>query len=193
MAGTWLEGDTAWQVPFERTALECVDAQPGCGLVGVLPHGACGLVETARIVRYMAGESAGQCGPCVSGLPLIGRACDDLGEGKLRRRGLRRLRSLCGLVFGSGACSHPDGVARLVQSTLDVFEDDVVRHLAGRPCRASNHPPVFPVPTPPMRLTRYGDECTSCGSIRPAAVAMPSVHCSSRRELNWTAGVMDGL
>lgn len=146
--GTWLEGNMAWQVPFERTALGCVGAQPGCGLVGVLPHGACGLGETARIVRYMAGESAGQCGPCVSGLPLIARACDDLGEGKLRRRGLRRLQSLCGLVSGSGACSHPDGVVRLVQTMLDVFEDDVVRHLAGRPCRASNHPPVFSVPIP---------------------------------------------
>jgi NADH:ubiquinone oxidoreductase subunit F (NADH-binding) len=144
--GTWLEGDMAWQVPFERVALRCVGAHPGCGLIGVLPHGACGLVETARIVRYLAGESAGQCGPCVAGLPAMAEACEYLGEGKLRRRGLRRLQSLGDLVLGSGACSHPDGVARLVRSTLDVFEDDVVRHLAGHPCRASNHPPVFPVP-----------------------------------------------
>ena len=144
--GTWLEGGMAWQVPFERVALGCVGAQPGCGLIGVLPHGACGLVETARIVRYLAGESAGQCGPCVAGLPAMAGACEALGEAKLRRRGLRRLRTLGDLVLGSGACSHPDGVARLVGSTLDVFEDDVARHLAGRPCRASNHPPVFPVP-----------------------------------------------
>jgi NADH:ubiquinone oxidoreductase subunit F (NADH-binding) len=146
--GTWLEGEMAWQVPFDRMALECVGAQPGCGLIGVLPHGACGLVETARIVRYLAGESAGQCGPCVSGLPLMANACEDLGEAKLRRRGLRRLQSLGDLVLGSGACSHPDGVVRLVRSTLDVFEDDVVRHLAGHPCRAADHPPVFPVPVP---------------------------------------------
>ena len=37
----------------------------------MLPHDACPLRETARIVRYLAGESAGQCGSCVAGLPRL--------------------------------------------------------------------------------------------------------------------------
>ncbi len=145
-AGTWIEGDVAWQTPFERTALKCVDASPGCGLLGVLPHGACGLVENARIVRYLAEENAGQCGPCVTGLPAMADLLDGLAVGSLRRSGLRRVRELCGTVSRGGACGHPDGVVHLVRSALDTFEDDVVRHLAGRPCRASFHPPVFAVP-----------------------------------------------
>jgi hypothetical protein len=28
-----------------------------------------------------------------------------------------------------------------------VFDDDVVRHRAGRPCRSADHPPLFPIPT----------------------------------------------
>ena len=39
------------------------------------PRHACGIAETARVARYMAGESAGQCGPCVFGLPAV---ADDL-------------------------------------------------------------------------------------------------------------------
>ena len=33
-AGTWLEGDTAWQVPFERTALEWSTPRPGAARTG---------------------------------------------------------------------------------------------------------------------------------------------------------------
>ena len=147
-AGTWLAGAEAWQAPYERSVLSCLGAAPGCGLLGVLPHGACALVETARIVRYLAGESAGQCGTCVAGLPRLADAMGALADGTLRRRGLRRVETLGGELLGSGACAHPDGVVRLVRSTLAVFHDDVVRHLAGEPCRGADHPPVFAVPAP---------------------------------------------
>ena len=46
-------------------------AGPGAGLVAVLPRGRLRLRETAWVVRYLAGESAGQCGPCRFGLPAI--------------------------------------------------------------------------------------------------------------------------
>ena len=145
-AGTWVDGATAWQTPFDPTALRCVGAHPGCGLIGVLPHGACGLTESARLARYLADESAGQCGPCVAGLPAIADSCEALALGSLRPRGLRRLHATADVTFGGGACAHPDGAVRLVRSALDVFEDDVARHLAGRPCRAADHPPVLSVP-----------------------------------------------
>ncbi len=147
-AGTWLSGDEAWQAPYERSALACLGAGPGCGLLGVLPHGACALVETARIVGYLAGESAGQCGTCVAGLPRLASAMSSLADGTFRRRGLRRIETLGDELLGSGACAHPDGVVRLVRSTLEVFRDDVVRHLAGEQCRGADHPPVLPVPVP---------------------------------------------
>jgi len=71
-----------------------------------------------------------------------------LADGTLRRRGLARLDAVGDEVLGSGACGHPDGVVRLVRSTIEVFHDDVVRHRAGEPCRGADHPAVLAVPVP---------------------------------------------
>ncbi len=146
-AGTWVDGHRAWSTPLDRDGLQRIGCTPGCGLIGVLPHGRCGLDETARLVGYLAGETAGQCGPCVHGLPRLARAWAALAGGRMRRRGLRHLVSLAEAVDGSGACSHPDGVVRLIRSALGAFAADVDAHLSGRVCPDVTHPPVFPVPS----------------------------------------------
>lgn len=43
-------------------------------MLATLPSDRCGLAETARVVSYLAAESAGQCGPCLNGLPRIATA-----------------------------------------------------------------------------------------------------------------------
>ena len=47
-------------------------------------------------------------------------------------------------VTGRGACRHPDGAARLLESALRVFADELDRHDTGR-CTAT-HPPSMPLP-----------------------------------------------
>lgn len=145
-AGSWIPGDAAWHAPMEPASLRSFGASRGCGLIGVLPHGACGIAETARIVEYLAGESAGQCGPCVHGLPVLAEGMHALARGKGGQRALRRIRRTAEALPGSGACSHPDGVVRLVVSALDVFADDVARHRARSACRTSHHRSLFPLP-----------------------------------------------
>jgi NADH:ubiquinone oxidoreductase subunit F (NADH-binding) len=144
-AGTWLRGETAWGTSMEPTALARLGASRGCGLLGVLPRGTCGLAETARLTVFLAGESAGQCGPCVHGLPVLADCMIRLATGAAGRRTMRRLRRTGDGLPGSGACAHPDGVVRLVRSALDVFDADLVLHRSGRPCRPSE-PALFPVP-----------------------------------------------
>lgn len=125
--GAWLPA-AAVAGPATRAALSGHGASPGAGVAIALPVGACPLAYTAGVLRYLAGESAGQCGPCVNGLPALSAAFDQLVAGQR----VRRVRELVGLVEGRGGCHHPDGTARLVRSTLAVFEADVAAHERGR-------------------------------------------------------------
>ena len=71
--GTWVPWPEAASLPFSAAGLAALRAAPAAGLVAALPADACGLAETARVARYLADESAGQCGPCVFGLAAIAR------------------------------------------------------------------------------------------------------------------------
>jgi NADH:ubiquinone oxidoreductase subunit F (NADH-binding) len=130
-AGSWVRGDLAWRMALEPR---------GCGLVAVLPEGACGLAETARIARWMGEQGAGQCGPCFLGLPRLADAMDALVRG--RRGAHYAVEQMIAAVDGRGACSHPDGVARLVRSALDTFAAEASRHhkVHRRGCRIAGFP-----------------------------------------------------
>jgi NADH:ubiquinone oxidoreductase subunit F (NADH-binding) len=131
--GAWL-GAGDLDTPFAPTALARVGAGIGAGVLVVLGEGECGLGAAAAIARYMAGESAGQCGPCVFGLPALADDLEALAVGRGSIAATERLRSRFELVEGRGACRHPDGVVRMAGSALAVFATDVAAHAAGRPC-----------------------------------------------------------
>jgi len=138
--GTWVRANDAIDLPLANAALKPLGAALGARTIVVLPHDACGLSESARVARYLATESAGQCGPCVFGLPAMADA--------LERTDVGRLRRLAPQVAGRGACAHPTGATRFVASAVDVFADEIERHRRGR-CRGANHPPLLPVGASP--------------------------------------------
>lgn len=105
----------------------------GAGVVALVAERACGLKTAATIARYLAGQSAGQCGPCAHGLPAIAGALERLAlDAGPEPVGLRRWLDE---VVGRGACRHPDGTATMVHSALATFDDEVRRHAAGS-CRS---------------------------------------------------------
>lgn len=141
--GTWAEPAAVLSLPFSSAGLAPAGASPGAGVVAVLPRAACGLAETARITRYLAGSSAGQCGPCVFGLDAIAGQLERLAAGGTCDLAL--VRRWLGQVTGRGACRHPDGTALMVASALRVFHSETGLHARGW-CSADDAAAVLPVP-----------------------------------------------
>jgi len=141
--GRWAGASEAVRLPFSTAGLSSLGAGPGAGLIAALPADACGLAETARVVRYLADESAGQCGPCLFGLDAVAGEVQRLADG--RTSSLATLRCWLGQVDGRGACHHPDGTVRMIRSALSVFAPELERHARGW-CCATRKGAVLPVP-----------------------------------------------
>jgi len=140
--GTWVPGAALAQLTLDPASLSRHGASLGCGVVAVLPEHACPLQEVARVTRWLAGENAGQCGPCVYGLPAVADAVEVAASGGRVRP--QQIVGLLDLVRGRGACRHPDGVARFVDSSIRVFADHVALHQRRGACPPQA--PLLPVP-----------------------------------------------
>lgn len=145
--GTWV-GSEHFATPYASIPLRAIGATGGVGVIGVLGSASCGVAESARIARYLADQSAGQCGTCVYGLPAIADDMVHLARGHVDRAFMARLFRRLNQVEGRGACRHPDGAVGLVRSALHIFADDVARHQAGRPCAHWHRPTCLPFPRP---------------------------------------------
>lgn len=105
----------------------------GAGVLRVLDRNECGLRATAEIARYLAGQSARQCGPCLFGLASVADRMSQVADGGWRSG--RHAAAITGFIeeiAGRGACHHPDGAVRMVSSALTVFADDLAAHRRGR-------------------------------------------------------------
>jgi len=134
--GAWVSWTDIREMRVDPAALKPAGLSLGAGLVGPLPSTACGIEESTRLVNYLAGQSARQCGPCVFGLADVAKLCDDLTAGALTSTGRKRLIRFMDEIAGRGACRHPDGAIRMVTSALHVFGADVAKHRRGRTCNA---------------------------------------------------------
>ena len=143
--GTWIPAPVAAGLTLDNAGLKPAGASVGAGVLAALPADRCGLAETARVVRYLALESAGQCGPCLNGLPRIAAGLATLAGRRPDPRVRADVERWAGLVAGRGACSHPDGTVRFVRSALTVFAAELRHHERGV-CSATARQPFLPLP-----------------------------------------------
>ncbi|MEX0429731.1 NADH-ubiquinone oxidoreductase-F iron-sulfur binding region domain-containing protein [Nocardioides sp. DS6] len=127
--GTWTR---ARGLLLDRPALRASGLAWGAGVVVVLPETTCPLGEVARVARWLAQESAGQCGPCVFGLASL---ADDIARLQVGAPvDLPGLHRRLGLVSGRGACGHPDGAVRFLASALAMFPEEIGDHTTSGGC-----------------------------------------------------------
>jgi NADH:ubiquinone oxidoreductase subunit F (NADH-binding) len=137
-----------WVPEHELAALRLDGANLAAGVVVALGASACPARELARVVRWLAGQIAGQCGPCANGLPAVAGLLDRLVGGTAPAGAGEQLVRWAGDLEGRGACHLPDGAMRFMTSGLRVFAPDVADHARHGPCDACHRPPVLAVPIP---------------------------------------------
>jgi NADH:ubiquinone oxidoreductase subunit F (NADH-binding) len=129
--GSWLRPDP--DIPTSRAGLAAAGATLGAGVLLAVDGSTCALGELTRVSRWLAAQSAGQCGPCRFGLPAL--AADVAAVAQGHPTALTEAARHAHAVVGRGACAHPDGTARFVSSGLAVLRDEIVTHRTGGGCR----------------------------------------------------------
>ena len=87
-AGTWAPATAIGELLLSRDQLAATGASFGAGIVLLLSEETCPVAETARLARWLAQQSARQCGPCLHGLDAIADAVEGIAAGS-PRAGLR--------------------------------------------------------------------------------------------------------
>jgi NADH:ubiquinone oxidoreductase subunit F (NADH-binding) len=144
--GRWVAADAVWNRSIDVDSLRAAGATLGAGVLAMLPVSACGVTETDRVLTYLAGQTAGQCGPCHVGLPALAETFHKVAIGRARPPALDLLARWATDVLGRGACRHPDGAVLLLASALQVFAADLRHHVRSGVCRFSGQAPMLPVP-----------------------------------------------
>ncbi|EKX64704.1 oxidoreductase [Streptomyces ipomoeae] len=131
--GKWIDAATVNEAVVSRNSLDAVGGALGAGAILPISQETCPLGESLQVAKWLAEESAGQCGPCYLGLPAAARGMEDILNGG-GPAALEALKQVAKNVKRRGACSHPDGSAMFLESTIKAFTDDLAAHVLGNGC-----------------------------------------------------------
>jgi NADH:ubiquinone oxidoreductase subunit F (NADH-binding) len=153
-AGAWIGAERLQGVALSKEHLAPHGATLGAGVVLLLSETACPVAETARVARWMAVQSAGQCGPCVHGLAALATTVAEVAGGAPGPRASQRIERLAALTSRRGACGHPDGAVNMILSALETFAEEFADHARHGPCDACGHAPEMPLPHRPVEVAQ---------------------------------------
>lgn len=131
LGGILLPRDTAAELLWSSTDLARFGGSVGPGVVTVHDPSKCIVDTVDHLLTYAAGESAGQCGPCMFGLPAIATDWHALATGIEASTADSRLERRLAELPGRGACRFPDGIARFASSARTVLADHLTAHALG--------------------------------------------------------------
>ncbi len=120
---------------LNRAGIEQAGGRWGAGVLVAVPASLCPVAVVGAVAATLAEGSAGQCGPCRSGLPQLAARLGDPNAPPEPAVIAEELRSL----EGRGICAHPTASAQALRSALQWAQEDVDAHRAGR-CTATGWP-----------------------------------------------------
>ncbi len=133
-----LRGDEI-DVSMEFDAMKAAGTMSGSGGVIVFDDSTCMVRALARISKFYAEESCGQCTPCREGTSWMEGIVEKIEHGHGTAADVERLEQIAGCIGGNTICALGDAASMPVQSFVRKFKDEFLRHTVERRCPYGEH------------------------------------------------------
>ena len=133
-----LRGDEI-DISLEVDAVKAAGSMSGSGGVIVFDDSTCMVRALARIAKFYAEESCGQCTPCREGTSWMEGIVEKIEHGHGTRADVDKLEQLAGNIGGNTSCALGDAASMPVQSFVKKFRDEFIRHVEERRCPFGEH------------------------------------------------------
>ena len=121
-------------ISMEFDAVKAAGSMSGSGGVIVFDESACMVRALARLSRFYAEESCGQCTPCREGTNWMEGMLHRIEAGHAGPADVARLEQVANSIAGNTICALGDAAAMPVQSFLKKFKPEFLAHCELRRC-----------------------------------------------------------
>jgi len=122
-------------VQMDFATVAAAGSRMGTGTMIVLDDKTCPVAFLQNIENFFALESCGWCTPCREGLPWVEKILASIegGTGKMEYLNILKFQAKY-MGPGNTFCAHAPGAAEPLQSGLEYFHDDFVKHINDHKC-----------------------------------------------------------
>ncbi len=124
-------------IPLDYPSLQKAESALGCGIVRLIPEGACMVEETLRLAEFFARECCGQCPPCRLETGVLKAILEKVQQGDGSADLLPQVEKVVTFSKGKGLCSFIGMPGPPIQSALRLFPEDFEAHLRDKRCPAT--------------------------------------------------------
>jgi NADH-quinone oxidoreductase subunit F len=128
-----LRGDEI-DVSLEFDAIKAAGSMSGSGGIIVMDDSVCVVRALARIAKFYAEESCGQCTPCREGTSWMEGIVEKVEHGHATAADVDKLEQVANSIAGMTICALGDAAAMPVQSFVKKFKPDFLAHVEARGC-----------------------------------------------------------
>jgi NADH-quinone oxidoreductase subunit F len=116
-------------------SVKATGSRLGTGTMIILDDRTCPVAFIRNLIRFFSAESCGWCTPCREGLPWTEKILDSFEAGTAKPNDLNIL-SFQTTYMGTGNtfCAHAPGAMEPLQSGLNYYKDDFMRHIHEKGC-----------------------------------------------------------
>jgi NADH-quinone oxidoreductase subunit F len=133
-----LRGDEI-DISLEFDAVKAAGSMSGSGGVIVFDDTTCMVRALARISKFYAEESCGQCTPCREGTSWMEGIVEKIEHGHGTAADVEKLEQIAGNIGGNTICALGDAASMPVQSFVKKFKDEFLRHTVEHRCPYGDH------------------------------------------------------